>query len=255
MTTIDVKLPKSIRDKLEMPRCVDLKIPKPRLPEIRLPTGGSIKGIADLTKGIPSDCSLNFNLVLQLAPIMASIECLVKVLALIAPLIDIIKGLKDIPDLRAILAALPKFIEAAEAVAPCLLVPTPLVMIPFIADILRLIIALLRCLIQQVKSIVNLIGGLELKITAATAQGNTALLSSLNCARENADAAMANAMVGIEPIKILLELAGPFFGIAGIDPIKIPPLAGAEDLEKVKDTLATLEELVATLQLIVDALP
>jgi hypothetical protein len=32
-------------------------------------------------------------------------------------------------------------------------------------------------------------------------------------------------------------------------------MAGADDLEKVKDTLATLEELVATLQLIVDALP
>jgi hypothetical protein len=252
MPTIDVILPKAIRDQLEMPRCVDLKIPKPKMPQIRLPTGGSIKGIADLTKGIPSDCSLNFNLVLQLAPIMASIECLVKVLALIGPLIEVIKAL---PDPIKIAETVPKFLEAAKALAPCLLVPTPLAMLPFVADILRLIIALLRCLIQQVRSIVNLIGGLELKMAAATSQGNTELLASLSCARESADAAMANAMVGIEPIKIILELAEPFFGIAGVDPIKIPALAGADDLEKVKDTLATLEQLVAALQLIVDALP
>lgn len=254
MPTIDIPIPDSLRKQLEMPRCIDVKIKKPKIPEIRLPTGGSIKGIADLTRGVPSDCALNFNLILQVAPIMASIECLVKVLALIAPLIDIVKAIAP-PDPIKLAEAMPKFLKAAEALAPCLLVPTPASMLPFVGDILRLIIALLRCLVQNLRSILNLIGGLELKIAAASIAGNDALLESLHCARDSADAAMDSAMMGIEPIKVILELAEPFLGIAGVDPIKIPPLAGAGDLDKVNDTLATLEDLLATLQLIADALP
>lgn len=253
MPTIDLTLPEAIRKQLEMPRCIDVQFKKPRIPEIRLPTGGSIKGIADLTRGIPSDCALNFSLVMQVAPIMASIECLVKVLALIAPLIDIVKGLTGDP--AKLVTAVPKFLQAAEALAPCLLVPTPASMLPFVGDILRLIIALLRCVVQNVRSVLNLIGGLELKMSAAAASGNDALFDSLACARANADAAMDSAMTGIEPIKMILDLASPFLGIAGVDPITIPALAGAGDLEKVNDTLTTLEELLATLQLIADALP
>lgn len=254
MTQIDIKLPDSIAKQLELPRCFDINVPKPKIPQIRLPTGGSIKGIADLTKGIPSDCSLNFNLAIQLAPIMASIECLVKVLALISPLIDVVKGLAP-PDPFKLAEAVPKFLEAAKELAPCLLVPTPLAMLPFVGDILRLIIAMLRCLIQQLRSIMALIGGLELKIATARAAGNDDLLATLSCARENADNSLASTMMGLEPIGILLELAGPFLGIAGVDPIKLPAAAGAEDMEQLNDTLTSLEEFLATLQLIADALP
>lgn len=254
MTQIDIKLPESIAKQLEIPRCLDISIPKPTIPQIRLPTGGSIKGIADLTKGIPSDCSLNFNLAIQLAPIMASIECLVKVLALISPLIDVVKGLAP-PDPLKLAEAVPKFLEAAKELAPCLLVPTPLAMLPFVGDILRLIIAMLRCLIQQLRSIMALIGGLELKIATARATGNDDLLATLNCARVNADNSLASTMMGLEPIGILLELAGPFLGIAGVDPIKLPAAAGTEDMEKLNETLTSLEDFLATLQLIADALP
>ncbi len=254
MTTLDVKLPEAIQSQLALPRCLDISIKKPKLPEIRLPTGGSIKGIADLTRGIPSDCSLNINLAVQLAPIMASIECLVKVLALISPLIDVVKGLAPIDPIK-LGKAIPKFLEAAKELAPCLLVPTPVNMLPFVADILRLVIALLKCLVQQLRSIISLIGGLELKIATARSQGNEELLSTLNCARANADAALASTMMGLEPIGVILELAGPFLGIAGVDPIKLPAAAGAEDMEKLNETLTQLEDFLATLQLIADALP
>jgi hypothetical protein len=254
MTQIDIKLPDSIAKQLQIPRCLDISIPKPKVPEIRLPTGGSIKGIADLTKGIPSDCSLNFSLAGQLAPIMASIECLVKVLALISPLIDVVKGLAP-PDPLKLAEAVPKFLEAAKELAPCLLVPTPAAMLPFVADILRLIIAMLRCLVQQLRSIMALIGGLELKIATARASGNEDLLATLKCARANADSSLASTMMGLEPIGILVELAGPFLSIAGVDPIELPAAAGAEDMEQLNETLTTLEEFLATLQLIADALP
>ena len=169
MTRIDINLSPQLQQQLALPHCVDLRLPKPKLPQIRLPTGGSIKAIADLTRGIPSDCSLNVNIALQLAPIMASIECLVKVLAVIKPLIDVIKALNP-PDPISLGKAVPDFLEAAKGLTGCLLVPTPLAMIPFIKDILLLIIAMLRCLIGQMRSILGKLAGLEVKIASARAR-------------------------------------------------------------------------------------
>jgi hypothetical protein len=253
MYRIDIKLPDDIQQQLAIPACIDLQLPKPKLPQIRLPTGGSIKGIADLTKGVPSDCSLNFSLAIQLAPIMASIECLVKVLALIAPLIDVIKALPS--DFVALGKAVPKFLDAAKAVAPCLLIPTPLAMIPFVKDILALIIAMLRCLVQQLRSVVALLADIELKISAARASGNVDTLSSLECARENAQAAMASTMIGIEPIGVLISLAGSFMKIIGVPAVELPVMGSPDDLAAVRKSLDDLQQVINVLQAIVDALP
>jgi hypothetical protein len=255
VANIDLKLPESLQKQLSIPLCVDLSLPKPSLPQIRLPTGGSIRGIADLTKGIPSDCSLNFSLALQLAPIMASIECLVKVLGLIKPLIDVVGSLGPPPDPIKLPKAVFDFLEAAKAVAPCLLVPTPAAMLPFVKDILLLLIAMLRCLIQQLRSILELLNGLEMSIAGARRDGNTELLGTLQCAKENAQAAANGTVQGIEPVKVLLELAGPFLGIAGVQPIAIPAVAPAEDLAALESVLTTLQSVVDTMQAIVEVLP
>lgn len=254
MTRIDIKLPPKLQEQMALPRCVDLRLPKPKLPQIRLPTGGSIKAIADLTRGVPSDCALNINIALQLAPIMASIECLVKILGLVKPLIDVIKGLAPM-DPPTLLKAVPEFVKAAEALKGCLLVPTPLAMIPFVKDILLLIIAMLRCLIGQMRSILGKLAGLELKIATARSSGNADVLASLECARENVKVAMDSTMMGIEPIGVLLELAGPFMGIAGVDPIKLPAMASSEDLDAIEKNLASLQQVIDTMQAIVDLLP
>jgi hypothetical protein len=255
VTTIDIPIPDAVREQLAMPRCVDIRVPKPKLPQLRLPTGGSIKGVADLTKGIPSDCSLNFSLALQVAPIMASIECLVKVLKLIKPLIDVVGSLGPPPDPIKLPKAIKDFLDAAVELAPCLLVPTPAVMLPFVKDILQLIIKLLGCVLQQLESIAKLIGRLELRIASARSSGNTALLDSLECARENAVTSAQSAMQGIEPVAVLLELAGPFMGIAGVDPIVLPGLASPEDAAALNDIITTLRQIVDALQAVVDALP
>jgi hypothetical protein len=252
--TIDVPLPEAITKQLAIPRCADLSLPKPKLPEIRLPTGGSIKGIADLTKGIPSDCSLNFSLAIQLAPLMASIECLVKVLGLIKPLIDIVSSLGPPPDPIKLPQAIGDFLNAAKAVLPCLAVPTPLAMIPFVIDILKLLIAMLRCLIQQLRSIAGVLEGIEVSIKDATESGNNELLSTLQCAKDNAQTALGGTMQGIEPIKVLLELAGPFLSIAKAPAIAIPALASPDDLAALNSTLDTLQNVADTMQSVVDAL-
>jgi hypothetical protein len=255
MAKIDIALPEAIQQQLSIPLCADLRLPQAKLPQIRLPTGATIKGITDLTKGIPSDCSLNFSLAVQLAPIMASIECLVKVLAVITPLIDVIKALPGAPDPTALLKAVGKFLVAAEALAPCLLVPTPLAMIPFVADILRLLIAMLSCLVQQLQSVVDLMAGLEISIQQAHADGNTELLGTLQCAQANAQIAAQGTLQGMEPIKILLELAGAFMSIAQIPAIKLPAIGGASDVAGLKSALHSLRGVIDTMKQIVDALP
>ena len=103
-----------------------IKLPSPKPLKVQLPTGGSLQAFADISKGIPTDCAMTFSLLVQIAPFLAGTECLFKLLALIGPLIDVIKGLAG-PDPIKLAKALPKFLKAAEKLAPCLLVVTGVV--------------------------------------------------------------------------------------------------------------------------------
>lgn len=244
MTSIDIALNDELQEALKQPVCLDIGLPKPGSVSVTLPSGGKIKGIADITKGIPTDCSLTFSLMLQLAPFMANLECFIKLLKLIEPLIEVIKGLPFPP-----VEAIKKFAEAVPPVVECITALTFAGIPLFIKDILCLIIKLLKCMIGQLKSLLALLGGLQLQITAASEEGNEELLKSLECAQENAMCSGAAAMQAFEPITVILELAGPLLEIAGVPPIEIPALASAEDLETFEQIVTTLEEFVQTLEL------
>lgn len=250
---IKVPLPAHLEKLLAEPICV--KLPAPGKAEIQLPTGGKIKGVVDITKGIPDDCSLNFSLVLQLAPLLASIDCLVKVLKLIKPLIDVVNSLGPPPDPIKLPEAIIEFGKAVEPLLPCLAIPTPVIMIPFVRDILLLIVKLLSCLVGQLKTILAVMGGLALQIGSAQAAGNSELLAALQCAQDNANASAQHMMSAIDPVLVLLSLAEPFLGIAGVDPIKTPAIDSAEDIEGLTTVVTTLEDLVKVLQLVVDTPP
>src|SRR5215471_17415945 len=118
---IDVPLPDRLKQYLAQPHYVDLQLPKPGKVEVCLPLSGRLQGLVDATKAIPDDCSLTFSLLLQLGPIMASIECLIKVLKLIKPLIDIVKSLGPPPDPIKLPKAIGDFLPAAEDVLKCVL--------------------------------------------------------------------------------------------------------------------------------------
>src|SRR5262245_26164037 len=122
MPNIDVTVSADLQKLFELPPCVDIRLPKPEKLEITLPNGGSLKAIANISKGIPNDCSLIVSLMLQIAPFLASIECLFKLLGLIAPLVDVVKNLA--PPTPKLPGAALKFIEAADKLLPCLLVLT-----------------------------------------------------------------------------------------------------------------------------------
>lgn len=249
MSTIDIALREDLQKALKQPICPDISLPKPGNVKIELPFGGSIKGITDITKGIPTDCSLAFSLMLQLGPILANLECFISMLRLIKPLIDVIKGLPFPP-----VEAIKEFGEAVPPVLECFAKIFGLGIPLFIKDLLCLIIKLLRCMVQQMKSMLALLEDIVPKITAAEKDNNIEALAALNCSKENIMCSGAAAMQAFEPIVLILELAGPVMEIAGMEPLEIPELIPAEDAEAAKQVITILEQFVDTLQLVADGL-
>ena len=252
MATIDIPLPSELTELLTPPKCLDLSLPKPEIPKITLPTGGSIKAITDITKGIPSECSVNFNLALQLAPIMASIECLVKLLKFVGVVVEGLNTLKENPP--AFPTVIIKLIDAAKELAPCILVPTPAIMIPFVRDLLKLLAKMLRCAAEALLSVIQMMDGIALEMISAQQNGNDELLQQLECAQENAQKTMDGTMVSLEPVLVLLSLAGPFLDIAQVPAIEIPAIASGGSLEEMKSAAETMATLAQTLDEVASAL-
>jgi hypothetical protein len=245
---LEVPLPDELKALLAQPSCADLALPEPGKVSLQLPTGSTIKGIGDVTKGIPTNCSLNVSLMLQLGPILANLECFIRVLKLIKPLIDIVKGL-PFPPVKAIA----DFAEAAKEVTECIVsFTTPLGMIPFVRDILCLAIRILACVKQQMESIVSVMKGLAVKIAAA--DGNAVEQELLQCAQENAQRAASAQLQAMEPVMVILQVAAPLLEIAQVGPLELPTFDGVEGVEQMEAFVDTLGGFVETLELVAKAL-
>jgi hypothetical protein len=249
MPNIDITVDADLQQMFQLPPCSDITLPSAGSLSVQLPTGGALQAFADISKGIPTDCSMTFSLMLQLAPFMASIQCLLKVLQLLKPLVEIVQGLPFPPA-----KALGDFAEAAVGLAPCLLIPTPAVMIPFVLDLLCLILKVLKCFLDQMKSLIAILGPLSLQLTAAQQAGNDELVATLQCAQQNAQTQAGQIMNSLGPVGALLEIAGPLLGIAGVPAITLPSLGSASDLAALQSVVQTIETVVGTVQGIVDGL-
>jgi hypothetical protein len=250
MPAVDIPVPEDLAELLEAPKCLDVKFPPPHDLKITLPSGGSIKALQDMSKAIPSDCALNFSLMLQLAPLLAAMECPLKILKLLKPISDVITNLPAPPGP----ALVKEVADAAADLAPCFLSITPAGMIPFVRDILCFILSVLRCLIQQMKTLAGIVGGLSIRLASAEEEGNQALIETLECAQENSMTALAHMMKGLEPVTALLDLLAPMMSIAGVEAIQLPALGDADSVEGIEETITTLEEVVASIQSVVDGL-
>lgn len=251
MPNIDIPIPKDLNSMFQFPPCAQVQLKPPSSLKITLPTGGTLSAFSDLSKGIPSDCSQTFSLMLQVAPFLGSIECLLKVLGLIGPLIEFVKA---VPDPIKLASTVPKFLQAAEAVMPCVAVVTGLGIIPFIKDLLCLIIKALNCFLQQMKTLLGVMGGLAIQLSAAQANGDTDLMNAIQCEQSNAQVLAGNMTASIEPIGAILQLAGTLFSIAGIPAITLPAVGSATDLDSLNTLVETLQDVVGTLQTVADGL-
>jgi hypothetical protein len=251
MPDIDIAVSSDLKEMFALPACTDIGLPPPSKLTVQLPGGATLSALTDLSKGIPSDCALTFSLLLQIAPFLAATECVVKVLKLVQTVVDTLKSISSPFDL---VGAIPKIIEAAEPVIACALSFTPAGLIPFIRDLLCLIIKVLKCFLSQLKSVTKILGGLAVQIQLAQASGNNELLASLNCAQQNALTQAQYMTQSLEALSIILDLAGDLMQIVGIAPIKIPSLASQADLAALNQFEQSIQEVVATLQTAVDLL-
>jgi hypothetical protein len=255
MATIDIALPDELTQALTPPSCIDLSLPSVGSATLNLPTGGSLQGMADFTRGIPTDCSMNINLMLQLAPMMASMQCLLKVLKFIGVVIGLIKGATLPTDL---ITAIPKIVSAADDLLQCLEIVIPLGPIcTFVKDLLLLISTMILCVVKELESILNILSGLQLQISIAEANGNTDLLVALNCAQQNAQTSADATMQSMEPIVVLLSLAGTFIELSGA-PVNIPAIPSAvpsSDLAAMQTLLSDLGEVATVMKEVAEALP
>ncbi len=249
MPNIDIPVPDELAELMAAPKCLDLSLPPPADMKITLPSGGKIQALQDMGKAIPTDCSLSFSLMLQIMPLLASMECVVKILKLLKPLIDAVTSPPPTP------ALVKEILEAAADLAPCFLSITPAGVIPFVRDILMLILAVLKCLIGQLETLANVMGGLVIQLAAAEASGNQDLIATLKCAQENSAASMEHLKNGFGPVSTVIELMGPFMAIAGVSAIQLPSLGDEASAESLQETLGTLREVVSTIQEILDTLP
>ena len=141
MPNIDIEVTADLQEMFDLPDCADISLPPPRPLKVQLPGGGTLKAFSDLSKGIPTDCALTFSLLMQIGPFLASIECLVKVLKLVQTVVDV---LKSVTNPISLVSAIPKIIKAAEPVVECALSFTPAGLLPFIRDLLCLILKVLN---------------------------------------------------------------------------------------------------------------
>lgn len=255
MASIDIALPDELLHALTPPPCSVLSLPEVGSAKVTLPTGGTLQGVADFTRGIPTDCSMNISLMLQLAPMMASMECLLKVLKFISTAVSIVQ---DITSPLNLISAIPKIVEAAADLLPCfdMALPPYLPTLCFLKDLLAMIAAMILCAVQSLESVLMILSGLQVQISAATAAGNADLLASLQCAQDNATKAAEGTMQGMQPIMVLLTLAGTFMSLAGQSlNVTIPSGVPASDLQAMQSMLDELAQVATVIKEIADALP
>jgi hypothetical protein len=226
---------------LGLPLCLDS--PNPKKFEIPLPFGSSLKPLMDLSKGAPTDCELVHSLILQIMPMLAGMECVLRIL-------KVVKALEGVAKNGFAPNKVGDLLDAIGEMAECFLMLTPAGIGKLVAAILRIVIHYLECFIEAFMSIYNFQVGIDL----TSAAGNPVLLNSMKCAQQNGKKSMdalMGSMEGVQPLLEIIELLG---GIGGLE-IKMPSLS---DITKEADPLKAIEKLRDTLEALAqlaDSLP
>jgi hypothetical protein len=229
-----------------------IEIPCVKFPEvpadlkITLPFG-ELKAFRDFAAGMPTDCNLTFNLLVQISPLLASMACLLKILKVVGAVEGLLKVVTNPLELPKKAA---EVLEAIADMATCL----PPLMFPnlffMIKDILLLVINFLLCLISQLESILKFQAGIDL----SSAEGNPVLTASLKCAQANAQTAAEHLAASVGPMQPLLDMISMIAEIVQL-PITIPPLSAmfapgadmAESVDKLKQAVEQLKQVVESI--------
>ena len=255
---IDIPLPDALTKRMTPPTCDDLKLPDPKPLNLCSPFGGAkFQGIVDVTKGIPDDCGLTFSILLQLPPFMVSMGCFIKLLKVMGPLLKFVKGVPDIltKGPGEIIDALTSLVPAITDVVGCfvsLVAGVPM----FVKDLILLIAKFLKCISEQIKTLAELMNGLDISIKSAEASGNKALQQQLQCAKDNAQKQAQAAVGSVDIIAVIMAMAEPLMELApGLPKIAIPSFGDAQDAFAMEQAAATMLSIATSLEQIAQSLP
>jgi len=221
----------------------------PQAATIQLPGGASLTGMVEMPRSVPEQCRANFNLMLQLGPVLGSLRCLIALFRFVGWLIDFVKV---VPNPTAIGRKLGELPPIAAEVGKCVTAYSPLGVCPPIKDALKVVRDYLRCSIEAIESVA--LEKADLQVQLGEAQGNPELLETLQLAEANADRTGLQALRGSEPAFGLLQTMGGLLEMVGAGAIELPSideLAGGE----IGEAVQPLEDVVEALDLTIEALP
>jgi hypothetical protein len=226
-----------------------IALPKiPEIPSITLLGGAELKGFVDFSQGMPTDCKVTFNLLLQLSPLLASMACLFKILNVIGKLQDFANAATD--PINKLPGAVPDLVQAIDELKDCIPALAFAQVFIMLKGILSLIINFLLCFISQLESIVNI----QISIDLGAAEGNPVLLTALTCALDNAQTSMDNLMLSLQPIQPILMVVTMVAGIVG-ESISLPDLSSISVGTDHIQAITSLREAITSMQQVIDTLP
>ena len=218
------------------------------IPNIQLLGGVELKAFVDLAGGPPTDCKLSMNLLIQLAPLLASMTCLFKILDVMAKLQDFANAATD--PLKNLPGAVPALVNSIGELTKCM----PPFQIPqlfiMLKTMLQLVLRFLSCFLSQLDNILEFRASIDFD----AADGNPVLRESLTCAKNSADAAQANLFKSLEPLMPVMNIVGMVAGIAKIS-LTIPDFAAMSAGGDVTASVHAIKAAVLSLQQVVDGIP
>jgi len=250
MPNIDITVSSDLGAMFQLPDCSNIQLPVPKPISLQLPGGASMQSFCDLSKGFPTDSAMTFSLMMQMAPFLASIQPLVKVLNFV---VTVQKVLSNFDPLQ-IPSSVASIVSAADDVVKVALSYTPAGLIPFILDLLALILTALEGFVTQMEALVASLKLINVQITIVSGAGNNELLTSLNCAQSNANAQAQALLSSLGPVGIILDLAGDFLKLVSVNPIALPTAMPAGDVDSLESFLQDFQQVLTTLRSVISSL-
>jgi hypothetical protein len=252
MPELDIPISADLQKLFQLPTCELIGLPPVKPLRVRLPSGGELKAFSDISKGIPTDCSLSINLMLQIAPILANMKCILAVIGLAKPVKTLLDAMPNVP--KAIMAVPDVATAFGKFMDSCIMPFFPAIKLAqFLIDILKLIITLLKCVIGQLKTVLEMMQGITIKINEAQAAGNTELAQILDCARKNAALSAQHTAASMEPVSGIVDLMAPILELFG-QSLTIPGPGSPDDIESMQKTIQSLEDVVTNIENLIDVL-
>jgi hypothetical protein len=221
----------------------------PTTQRLPLPGGASLSGMVDLPRGVSEDCRVTFNLMLQLGPFLASMECFVRLMRFVGWLLKFVKVVTNPVEAGKLLTELPPI---ADDLLECVTAFTPVGICPPIKNMLLLIVRYIECLVEALESVAQ--QQLEISVQMGDAQGNPELAEALQLASQNSQRIAEQALNAAGPALGMLENLGALLEIVGAGAIAVPSLdqlAGGA----ASDVIQPLKDIVTTVRTVAEALP